>query len=214
MTSAHLYIKPQTKTIHAEHTYNIYNIRYNITSNAMLAWQLHSQHFSLFIKVEEKTVSICVLLQGLLSDWRKKNGGLVRFIVIGFPSKLWTIWSLRRGSTINTNNELNKEVKPGTWLNWHMWGNHPCHLHCFNWTLPLLAPPQTHAVHESSPPAMWSIWIRSEKMQRHTYTMLMSTRPRISTILIIIIIIIIHFIHSQTNRYDMHHNSWHAGQRW
>jgi len=35
MTSEHLYIKAQTKTIHAEHTHNIYNIRYNITSNAM-----------------------------------------------------------------------------------------------------------------------------------------------------------------------------------
>ena len=38
MTSAHLYIKPQTKTIHAEHRHNIYNIRYNITK---LAGQLH-----------------------------------------------------------------------------------------------------------------------------------------------------------------------------
>jgi len=40
MTSAHLYIKPQTKTIHVEHTHNIhvYNIRYNITK---LAGQLH-----------------------------------------------------------------------------------------------------------------------------------------------------------------------------
>ena len=37
MASAHLYIKPHTKTIHAERTHNIYNIRYNITSNAMLA---------------------------------------------------------------------------------------------------------------------------------------------------------------------------------
>jgi len=32
--------KPQTKMIHAELTHNIYNIRYNITSNAMLVWQL------------------------------------------------------------------------------------------------------------------------------------------------------------------------------
>ena len=38
MTSAHLYIKPQTKTIHAEHTHNIYNIRYNITSRTMVQW--------------------------------------------------------------------------------------------------------------------------------------------------------------------------------
>jgi len=38
MTSAHLYIKLQIKTIHAEHTHNIYNIRYNITK---LVGQLH-----------------------------------------------------------------------------------------------------------------------------------------------------------------------------
>jgi len=42
MTSAHLYIKLQIKTIHAEHTHNIYNIRYNITNLRQLTYIAHT----------------------------------------------------------------------------------------------------------------------------------------------------------------------------